>query len=298
MSRPTPLKVNVPDTALVLEGGGMRAAYSSAVVATLINNGIVFPYVAGISAGSSCLANYVSSDPHRAKITFTSFAADPQFGNWRTFVRGKGLFNADYIYQHTSEPGEALPFNLKAYEEHPADFSIEAFRMKDGVTARWNRSDIKQMKDLMVRVQASSTMPILMPPVRIDGDLYVDGALGPDGGIPLTPVHDAGFKKFLIILTQERGYRKSPARNPWFIKQYFRAYPAVVDALLDRPRRYNETRERVFELERAGQAYVFTPERMPIGNGETDVGKLAATYALGFEQIHRELPAIKEFLGL
>ena len=276
----------------------MRAAYSSAIVATLIDSGIVLPYVAGISAGTTCLANYVSNDSYRAKIAFTTFAADPQFGNWRTFISGKGLFNADYIYQHTSEPDEALPFDLQAYETHPSDFSIEAFRMKDGVTVRWNRSDIKKMQDLMVRVQASSTMPILMPPVDVDGDLYVDGALGPDGGIPITAVQEAGFEKQLIVLTQERDYEKKPAKNPWFIKQFFRSYPAVVDALLDRPRRYNETRERVFEMERSGQAYVVVPEHMPVSNSETNVAKLEATFTLGLEQIQRELPAIKEFLGM
>ena len=37
---------------LVLEGGGLRAAYESGVTDAFIENNITFPYVIGVSAGS------------------------------------------------------------------------------------------------------------------------------------------------------------------------------------------------------------------------------------------------------
>lgn len=43
------------DVALIFEGGGMRAAYTAAVVKTLVDAGIVFSKVYGISAGSALL---------------------------------------------------------------------------------------------------------------------------------------------------------------------------------------------------------------------------------------------------
>lgn len=46
------LAPNVLDTALVFEGGGMRNAYTAAVVAELLAQGIHFGHVSGISAGS------------------------------------------------------------------------------------------------------------------------------------------------------------------------------------------------------------------------------------------------------
>ena len=63
-------------------------------------------------------------------------------------------------------------------------------------------------------------------------------------------------------------------------------------------RRYNETRERLFEMERQGRAYLFVPESMPVSNGERSVAKLAAAHELGLAQVRREMPAIREFLGL
>ena len=74
--------------------------------------------------------------------------------------------------------------------------------------------------------------------------------------------------------------------------------PAVADALLTRWRRYNATRERLFEMERQGRAYLFAPETMPIANGERSVAKLAAAHELGLDQVRREMPAIRAFLGL
>ena len=37
----------------------------------------------------------------------------------------------------------------------------------------------------MVRVRASSTLPVVMPPVHIGDHVYYDGGLGVGAGIPL-----------------------------------------------------------------------------------------------------------------
>ncbi len=290
--------VNVPDVALIFEGGGMRAAHTSAVVVQLLEAGIVFPFVAGISAGASHTANYLAGDGPRAKASFTSFAADPQFGGLRSFARGDGYFNADYIYQHTSLPHQALPYRFDRFLAHPAELSVTAFRARDGATVRWGRADIQQMSDLMVRVQASSTMPILMPPVTIDGEVYVDGALGETGGIALDAARAAGYRRFFVVLTRERGYVKSPLRSPWLFRRRFRAFPAITDALVARPARYNAVREELFDLERSGDAYLFVPQQMGIANSERDVAKLEAAHARGLAQARAEEPAWRRFLGI
>ena len=298
MTGVTDITSNVTDTALVFEGGGMRAAYTAAVVAALLNGGVHLNWVGGISAGSSNTCNYLSRDGARAERSFTDFAADPRFGNWRTFVQGQGLFNAEYIYEQTSGPGEALPFDWAMFTANPARFRIGAFDCLSGEHVYWGRDDIGSLRDLMVRVRASSTMPVIMPPVHIGDRVYVDGALGPSGGIPLDAAQADGFDRFLVVLTQKRDYVKKPVGQEWFYRRHFREYPAVADALRRRSDAYNATREELFALERAGKAYLFVPEVMPIGNGERDLARLRTTFRLGADQARRELPAIREFLGL
>ena len=294
------LSSTVTGTALVFEGGGMRASYTSGLLVALLEAGLHLDWVGGVSAGASNTANYVSRDPWRARHSFTDFVTDPRFGDWRTFVRGQGLFNARYIYEETGLPGQALPFDWDTFSANPARVRVSGFNATRGEVVHWGRADLATIGDLMVRVRASSTMPVVMPPVTIDGEVFVDGALGPSGGIPLDAARADGHERFLVVLTQQRDYVKPPPARAGlrYLRRHFRRFPAVGEALARRHEVYNAVREELWELERAGAAYLFVPETMPVGNGTRDVARLRASHEAGLAQARRELPAIREFLGV
>jgi len=298
MPEATTLTTNVSDIALIFEGGGMRVAYTSAVVRTLLAEQIYFDWVAGISAGSSNLVNYLSRDPVRAKKSFVDFAADPNFGNLGTFLRGKGMFNAEYIYERTAGADQALPFDFETFRANPARRRVGTFEADTGRSLYWTEDDLDTLTSVMKRVRASSTMPMVMPPVALDGHVYIDGALGESGGIPLDAAKADGFTKFFVVLTQERDYVKGPTKAPWLFDAYFRKYPAAAEAVQTRHLRYNRTRNELFELEAAGQAYLFVPDRMVIENGTKNVNQLAAAFAVGTAQARREVPRWREFLRM
>ncbi len=289
---------SVDDVALIFEGGGMRASYTSAVVKVLLEEGISFPWVAGISAGASNLANYLSLDAVRAERSFVDFVSDPQFGGLGTFVRGRGFFNAEYIYEQTAGADQALPYDFEAYRANPAASRIGAFECDTGRAIYWTEEDVTTTADLLRQVRASSTMPIIMPPVDFRGHVYVDGALGPSGGIALDAAKADGFSRFFVVLTQERGYHKGPARGLPLIRRQFRNYPAVAEALAARPANYNRVREEVFDLESDGRALVFAPHRMRVSNHTKDIVQLRASFDAGLEQSRRELPLWRNFLGI
>lgn len=277
----------------------MRAVHTAGVVETLIEAGIHAGLAAGISAGSSHLANYVSRDAVRARKSFVDMAADPNFGDWRSFARGKGLFNAEYIYEQAGLPDQALPYDFDAFSSSGTDARIGTFRCSDGETVFWTGDDFRTMPDLMRMVRSSSTKPVWMPPVLIDGEYYVDGALGRDGGVPLSVARDAGYEKFLVVLTQPEGYRKIPPRRLTpFYRSYFRRFPAVGEALLRRWALYNETLDEIEALEESGAAVVFRPERVMIRSYERRVDRLAEAYVLGREQARREVDTWRDFCGL
>ena len=294
----TELTNNVTDTALIFEGGGMRASFSSGVLAVLLEAGIHTNWVGGISAGSTCVANYVSRDARRAERSFVDFAAEPQFGNWRTWLRGQGVFNAEWIYERTSLPHQALPHDWATFQANPTQVAIGALRCTDGEMVYWGREDMSRMFDLMKRVRASSTMPLLMPLTTVDGELYCDGALGPTGGFAVDAAKDAGYEKFIVVMTRERGYRKQQTRFPRGYQRIFRQYPAVAGGLLERPANYNRTLDELFELERAGRAFLIFPDKMPIRNSERRVPVLRAVFQSGRAVAERELGALQRFLGV
>ena len=289
---------NAPDTALIFEGGGMRGSFTSGVINALLEAGVFCGWVGGISAGSSCLVNYVSRDPARSRRSFVDIVTDPQFGGLRTWLRGKGMFHSDWIYEQTSDPGQFLPLDYDTVLRNPAQVRVGGFRCRDGRMFYWGRDELQPKLQLMRKVRASSTMPLLMPITEIDGDDFVDGALGPTGGIALDAAQQDGFDKFLVVFTRPRGYRKPPVRLPAALTALFRRYPEVARALLARPANYNRTLDELLELERQGRAYLLFPETMPIENSERDIAKLGAVFDSGLTQARRETPAIREFLGL
>ena len=291
---------HIDDTALVFEGGGMRGAYTAGVVTTLLDEGIDFPHVSGISAGSSHVANYVSRDSARAHDTFTVVAENPDFGGFSHWVAGRGLFNVEHIYRDIARPDGDSPFNLESFHANEAQVRIGAFNATRAEPVWFTKDDMPTVDDVGRCVRASSTLPLLMPPVIIDDEVYVDGALGYNGGIPLDAPMCDGYRKFFVVLTRPRSYVKGAARPgvKAALRAAFPELPSIAEAVARRTDRYNAARRRVFDLEARGQAYVFTPDAIDVSKSEMRVDRLEAAYEAGRAQAQRELPRWKSFLRM
>lgn len=298
------LAVNVDDVALVFEGGGMRASYTAGVVVTLLERNVSFGRVYGISAGSSHACNYVSRDAARAKASFVDLAADPDFGGLGTWLSGKGYFNAPHLYEGIAEdlaatdPEALMAFDFETFRANPADLHIEALDQDSGFTVAWTKADMPTMRDMMLRVRASSTMPGFMPSVSLGGSRYVDGGLGDGWGILLEAARADGFERFFIVRTQERAYRKRPPSAPArrFLKALFWRRPKVAERMIARWERYNALLDEIERLEREGAACVFCPERMTVTSRTRDLAALEDSYARGYAQAQREADAWERWL--
>jgi len=289
------LESNIKDTALIFEGGGMRASYTAGFLNTLLEAGIYFDYVAGISAGASNSINYLTRDPERAKKSFVDIVLEPDFGGWLSFFKGEGYFRARYIYEETHYPDAALPLDFEVFKANPARLRIGAFEMDSGSMRYFTRDDINSVQDLARIVRCSSTLPFFMPPTTFQQKVYLDGGLG--GGLALDIAMRDGFKKFFAVLTRPRGFRKEPLKIPKLVKFYFRKYPHVADALLNSYRKYNQTLEELEQLESEGKAFLVCPDVMPVTSMETSFEKLDESYRLGYRQGQRDLSRWQEFLG-
>ncbi|WP_426718199.1 DUF6363 domain-containing protein [Corynebacterium auriscanis] len=127
-----------------------------------------------------------------------------------------------------------------------------------------------------------------MPVPSVDGVEYVDGALGASGGLIIDAALSDGFEKFLVLRTKPRGYVRPPLRSPRLVRQLLRKRPAVAEAMIARPDKYNAAANTIAELEQAGQAKVFYPENMRVSNTERRLSRLMDSWSSGMEQTHRE----------
>ena len=290
------MESNVFETALIFEGGGMRASYSSAAVNLLLQSEIFFDKVYGVSAGASCTVNYTSRDQWRAKESFVGFVTDPKFGGWGTFLAHKGYFSAHYIYQETGLPGGTLEFDFDTWQSNPADICISSFERDTGKTVYWTKADMPCLEDLMVRVRASSSLPLFMPPPEIDGKRYYDGGIGEGAGLLLDKAIADGYERFFVVRTRPRGYRKDLGKKG--VAPLFHQRPHLYRALKSRSARYNEVCDRLDELERQGRAYVVYANDITATSATTNLEKLEENYRMGMDQYLRELDSWRAFLKI
>src|SRR6056297_2159711 len=191
------LKSNIKNAALIFEGGGMRASYTAGILNTLLENEMYFDYVTGISAGSSHTVNYISRDTERAKKSFVDFVKDPNFGGWKSFLKGEGFFKSKYLYEEACLKNASLPFDFDTFQKNPADIRIGAFNKRTGKEKYFSKGDIKSISDLMKIVRCSSSMPFFMPPTYFEDEYYVDGGIA--GGVALDIALKDGYNKFFVV---------------------------------------------------------------------------------------------------
>lgn len=291
------LTTNVNGCALVFEGGGYRAGYTAGMANVLLEEGIYFPFVCGLSAGASNTVNYLSRDQWRTRWAFVDLAGDPQAGGRLQALRGNGYINGDYCYRGLIEQGIA-PYDWNTFVANPADFSIQAFQRDTGLTAVWSKQDVHEVGHLIDRVRASSTLPWLMHPIQVDGQVMLDGGLGRGAGLPLWLAEEAGYDKFLFLATRPHGYRKKPFSGVglYVVMRLTARYPHLRKALLTRADRYNAETERIERLAREGRCLIVRPDSMDVESTTFEVRQLAASYERGHAQALRELPRWRTFL--
>ena len=280
------LESNVFKTALLFEGGSMRAAYTSAVAVWLLEQGVYFDKVYGVSAGSSNTVNYLSRDIWRTMESFTDFIGLSDVGGTKTLLQGKGIFNAHYIYQEAGQPDGIIPYDFQTFMDNPADLCVLSFDADTGEDLYFTKKDMPTLDDLMIRVRASSTLPAAMPAPVVEGRTCYDGGFAVGGGLPIEKIAADGYDRMVVVRTRRRGYRKYD-KNEW-AKQYFWRKPMMREAMLTRSERYNQACDLLDEWEKAGRAFVFYCDDLTLSGTERDVAVLQANYDAGYAQICRD----------
>lgn len=288
----------VSDVAVIFEGGGMRNSYTAGCVDQLLEHDIRFGWAGGVSAGCTHTVNFLSRDRDRSVRTFVEFGPHPSTGGVVSLLQGKGYFNAKYLYEELGKPEAALPYDFDAFLADDTEMCIQATRAKDGEAVIWEKQEMSELLHLMQRVRASSTLPFIMPMAMVDGVEYIDGALSGSGGIPIDLAEKAGYEKFLIIRTKPRSYVRPEVSRPGVLRQVLRRRPAIAEAMISRPAKYNATVDHINELERKGRAKVFYPENLQITATERRSEKIREAFDLGVAQTKREWDGWMKFLGL
>ena len=279
-------------TGLVLEGGAMRGLFSAGIMDVLMESGVAFDGVIGVSAGAAFGCNWKSRQRGRALRYNLRFCNEKRYCSWYSLLTTGDLFGAEFCY-HTL-PRELDVFDGETYESDPTAFYIVCTDARTGeaVYRRCDKADDASFEWM----RASGSMPLVSRPVRIGGGLYLDGALS--DSVPLKHFESLGYTKNVVILTQPAGYVKPPARFRGLVRLLLRKTPAAAEALLKRPTVYNAQLRYVEEQAGSGRIFLFRPEApRPASRLCRDPKRLHATYDAGVAAAHARLEELKRFLA-
>lgn len=280
-------------TGLVLEGGAMRGMFTVGITDVLMENGMTFDGLIGVSAGAVFGCNIKSKQPGRAIRYNTKYCRDPRYCSFRSLRKTGDLFGVDFCYREL--PQKLDLFDNATYESNPLPFYVVCTDVETGkavyhLCENDVESDLKWM-------QASASMPLAARIVEIDGGKYLDGGVA--DSVPLRYFRSIGYDRNVVILTQPKGYIKGKNKALPLMKRVFKEYPAFVDTIAHRHEVYNETSAYIEEQERLGDTLVIRPEEsLPIGRVEHDPEKLRTVYEIGRKVGEEHLEKVKRFLGM
>lgn len=280
--------------ALVLEGGSLRGLFTAGVLDVLMERGIAFSYVNGVSAGAMNALSYISGQPGRTLRVDLDYLHDKRFMSFRNLIKNREIFSFSFLFGELSQT--LVPFDYDAFYASPQEFEAVATRCKTGKPEYFSN---KTCPEILQAVQASSSIPVLSHMVAVEGKKYLDG--GVSMPVAYQRAFDKGFDKAVVVLTRHHGFRKKPA-DRWSDKafhRYFAPLPEFLEAVEGIPDRYNRMQEEMDALEAEGKLFILRPKNpVMVSRFERDKLKLQKLYGDGRHVMEEQLEAMCDFLGI
>lgn len=264
------------NSGLILEGGGMRGVFTCGVLDCFMDNEIRFPYSIGVSAGACNGLSYVSRQRGRAKFSNIDLLKKYNYIGIKYLITKGNIMDFDLLFD--TFPNEIIPYDYEVLSKSEQRFEMVTTSCKTGEACYFEE---KNNPDRVIDiVKASSSLPFVCPISYVDGEPMLDGGIA--DSIPIMRARELGFDNNVVVLTRNKGYRKSE-REMKIVNLFYRKYPALRRAIMMRNKIYNEQIEMVEKMEDAGEIVVIRPERpIEVGRMERDAKKLLALYEEGY----------------
>ena len=280
-------------TGLALEGGAMRGLFSAGVMDVWMEHGVRFDGAAGISAGALFGSNYKSRQIGRAIRYNLKYGRDPRYKSIRSLLRTGDLYGVEFCY-HTI-PDVLDPFDWEAFRENPMEFYAGATDIRTGKVV-YHLCKGNQEQDTLW-LQASASMPLVSRVVRTEGYELLDGGIV--DAVPYAWLENLGYDRIVMILTQPPGYFKTKGTLTPIVKQVYRNYPELVQAMSLRYSRYNQQMDEIRQREESGKVLVIRPpEPLGIRRTENSPQELERVYRIGRREGEGRLEEVRSFLHM
>ena len=283
---------NAGKVAMVLEGGSFRCQFTAGVLDVFMENGVEVSACYGVSAGALSGLNYKSRQIGRANRVNLAFCNDSRYMGAKSFATSGSVVGYDFLLNDIQDRLD--PFDNDACEKNPMSLYAVATDVVFGTPAYLPVENAVLDVDAL---RATTSLPLMTQPVEMGDAIYLDGGVA--DSVPVEhALEDAGFDRAIVVLTQDRTYKKGLYEFLAAAHARYAAYPYLLEALENRHERYNEQREHIWEYERQGRALVIAPPQpVEVGHIEHDPAKLLALYIQGRQEGKRRLDEVRAFIS-
>ena len=262
---------------LILEGGGMRGVFTCGVLDCFMDKGIRFPYTIGVSAGACNGLSYISNQRGRAKFSNIDLLEKYNYIGIKYLLKKGNIMDFDLLF-HTF-PNEIIPYDYEMLANCKEHYEMVTTNCRTGKACYYEeKKDANRVIDI---VKASSSLPFVCPITYVDGEPMLDGGIA--DSIPILRARELGYDNNVVVLTRNKGYRKSE-KEIKLASLFYKEYPAMQEAIRQRNKIYNEQISMIEELENAGEIVVIRPQKpIEVGRMERNTKKLLALYEEGYQ---------------
>jgi len=191
----TRLRARRVRTAWVLGGGGNLGSIQVGMLRALVERGERPDVVIGCSVGA-LNGLVVADDPtpegiERLRRVWTSIGTDDVFpsgrisGPWQLLTRSPSLYPADGLRRLVDR---CAPHDR--FEDYPIPLHCVATNLRSGRSHWFHRGPVREA------VLASAALPAALPPVEIDGELFIDG--GVVDNVPISRALALGCDRIVV----------------------------------------------------------------------------------------------------
>lgn len=273
------------NSALVLQGGAMKSMFTTGVLDAFLEEGLIFPYIVGVSAGAANGIAFLAREKGRTYRVNLTYLHDPRFMSFKNYRKVGSYFNFDFIYKEV--PHQIDPFNYDALFQAEEELEIGATNCATGEVDYFSFQEAKHGNDFQTFLRslyASCSMPCVCKPITINGVSYLDGGIGDP--IPSGRAREQGYQNQVVILTQPlepkqtSRIRSLPPR--WV---YRNTYPSMVSLCDHYTEIYNQTIDSLRAEQEEGRIIVIAPDdTFGVRGISKNRTKLIRFYFHGFEK--------------
>lgn len=277
---------------LVLEGGALRGLFTAGIMDVMMENGLEFDGLVGVSAGAAFGCNYKSKQPGRVIRYNKRFAKDWRYCSLRSLLTTGDLYGAEFSYHEM--PKHLDVFDFETFDKNPMEYYAVCTDVETGKAEY--KLLMEHSEECYDWIRASASMPLASRVVEVGGRKMLDGGIA--DSIPLKFFQEKGYERNIVVLTQPEGYVKTKNRLMPLMRLQLRKYPKFLKAAAERHIMYNEELKYVAEQEQLGNTMVIRPKhKLAIEHTTHDENVMQQVYEEGRKIAEEKLEEIKRFIS-